>query len=63
MHITTMQSIGIQVPLPQKTKGFNQILLPFKVEVWVTFGNIFSKCNNLPFIKFCWYNEKCFIYI
>ena len=48
MPITTMLSIGIQVPVPQKISGFNQILLPFQSDVWMTLGNTYR--NIMLFI-------------
>ena len=38
-----MLALKIQVPVPKRITGFRQIILPFKIEVWMWLG---KKYNN-----------------
>ena len=39
---TYIINIAVEVPVPKRVSGFDQILLPLQPEVWLTFGMVQS---------------------
>lgn len=39
--------IAVEVPVPKRVSGFDQILLPLQPEVWLTFGIAFYHFKSI----------------
>ena len=49
MYYSYMLGLNIQVPVPKKISGYQQIILPFQTEIWLSLGLFyhFQILNNL----------------
>ena len=46
MPITYMVNMKLQVPVPRKITGFQQIVLPFMPQVWISLGMDVNHTGN-----------------